>query len=133
MRPQLDVKNSGNKTPGANNYKLPRLMGGKISMSGTKGKFGSSSEWSMTGRSDIGSFANTRFRAPGPGKYAPEDTTTKNTVKAAAPAYTMRARTYQPLSGTKTPGPKYDVRGKGGQKGSTFGVKHSPYAYIVCE
>lgn len=136
MRPYLAGKSKGGQTPGANNYKLPSLIGGPVTFSGLKGKFGSTAQWSMTGRSDVGSFANTRFRAPGPGKYAPELMFHK--TKEEAPSYTMRARTYQPTSGTSTPGPKYNIRGQGSKPrkavtGGTFGSRHSQYTYIVCE
>jgi len=136
MRPQLNIKAKSNLTPGANNYKLPSLIGGPVTFSGLNGKFHSTASWSMTGRSDVGSFANTRFRAPGPGKYAPENNFHK--TKLEAPQYTMRARTYQPLSGTSTPGPKYNIRGQTGKgtkaiSGGTFGSRHSQYTYIVCE
>jgi hypothetical protein len=130
MRPQLPGHVAYN-TPGPNNYKLPTLMGGPVVNSKSGGFFKSSSQWSMTGRSDIGSFAEVRSRAPGPGKYAPENCTQK--VKRAQPSYTMRKRTYQPLAGSKTPGPKYDVRGKMAPRGGTFGVRHSAYVYAVCE
>lgn len=54
--------------------------------------------------------------------------------KQASPAYTMRPRTYAPLAGTSTPGPKYNHNGiRKAVTGGTFGSKHSQYAYVVME
>jgi len=135
MRPALAPNVSKLKVPAANQYKLPNLLGSSVNYS-RPGGFASASEWSMTGRSDVGSFAEVLSKTPGPGKYAPENHF--QNVKPMAPQYTMRARTYMPASGSRTPGPKYNVEGfkpTGQHKvtGGTFGTKHSQYEYVVCE
>lgn len=136
MRPALVPVGSKLKTPGPNQYKLPNLLGDNVIFSGPKSRFASSESWSMTGRSDVGSFAEVLSKTPGPGRYAPENVF--QNVKPMAPHYTMRARTYQPTSSMTTPGPKYNVEGfrAAGRHqitGGTFGTKHSQYEYVVCE
>ena len=129
MRPQLTQSFGGPKSPGPGVYAIPS---GQFRDGSFKG-----SEYTMRIKpKDL----KGNGQAPGPGKYAPEllNTLGHSKTKEEAPAYTMRARTYQPLSGTSTPGPKYNIRGQTGKgkkavTGGTFGSRHSQYTYIVCE
>lgn len=119
MRPQFPQQKKFT-TPGPSVYKLQSLTGTSFSDSRRK----ASSSWSMTGRSDIGSFTHDNRRTPGP-KYA-ANLTTKHTQ----PSYSMGARN-KDLTRAATPGPKYNIRSEGRQvRGGSFGVKHSQYAYV---
>lgn len=132
MRPKLPSK-STNVTPGPNVYKLPTLVGGKVTHSAPGGRLAGAAEWSMTGRSDVGSFTQILSHTPAPHHYRPEDTV--NHVNNRQPSYTMRPRNWAPGSKTKTPGPKYNLQGanRPNTYGGSFGVRHSQYTYIVCE
>lgn len=54
MRPQLRFGKT-DKIPGANSYKLPTMTGTRVNMS-APGRLASEPSWSLTGRSDYGSF-----------------------------------------------------------------------------
>jgi len=130
MRPQLSTKPKFN-TPGPNVYKLQTYTGTKVSHS-SPNKLKTAPTWSMTGRSEVGSFTQQTNVTPAPGRYRVEGTI--NTTKNKQPTYTMRPRCYAPGSNMKTPGPKYNtrnmsVRNKPKSKGGTFGSKHSDYLY----
>merc|ERR1719272_2841872 len=72
MRPKLPTK-VRNINPGPNVYALPTLVGSKVSHS-SPNRLQTAEQWSMTGRSDIGSFTQILNVTPGPGIYRPEDT-----------------------------------------------------------
>lgn len=102
--------------PASNAYGLPTAVG-------------VAPKYSMTGRSNIGGFAQDLAKAPGPGKYSK---TSPNVDKNQSPRYSMRPRTKMPQDPTKKPGPgahcpeKVTVNKK---KAPSFnmGVKHSQY------
>jgi len=66
--------------PAPNSYSLPE-------------KLGDAPKFSMTARSQIGSFAEDRAKAPAPGIY---NVPTSETYKNKAPSYTMQGRTFMP-------------------------------------
>jgi len=129
MRPKLPTKGRS-ITPAPNVYQLPTLVGSKVSHS-SPNRLQTAEQWSMTGRSDVGSFTQILNVTPGPGIYRPEDTI--NNVQNRQPSYTMRPRNWAPGSKTRTPGPKYNIRRNAATPGGTFGSKHSQYTYVVCE
>jgi len=110
-------------TPGPNVYGLQTLTGTRV----VDSRKSSKAQWSMTGRSDVGSFIDTKVKTPGPAKYA----ICANPVKRSNPSYSMGCRITPPQPSTRTPGTKYNIRKEQGIKGGTFGTKHSPYLHIM--
>jgi len=127
MRPQTIIKPKFN-TPGPNVYKLQTYTGTKVSHS-SPNKLKTAASWSMTGRSEVGSFTQQTNITPAPGRYRVEGSI--NTTKNKQPTYTMRPRCYAPGSNMNTPGPKYNTArsNKPKARGGTFGSKHSDYLY----
>lgn len=126
MRSAIKDLKANSQVPGPNNYVLPGLLGPKIVQS----QLGGGKDWSMTGRSNVGSFTQVFVDTPGPAGYGPN---LGNARGRSQPAYTMRSRAYMPLVGTQTPGPAYDIRKTAEAKGGTFGIRHSPFAYVRSE
>lgn len=134
IRPKTEDK-ADQPTPAPNEYALPPLVSKHITYS-SPGMLKSSEQWSLTGRSDHGSFTQVIKGIPGPGAHRPEDTT--NATKIRAPKYSLRARAFMPGSKTAVPGPKYSTRNmtsrsKKRTTGGTFGAKASPYMFVAIE
>ena len=139
MRPQHDVAGKIEKRsaiPAANAYKMPSLVGDEIKYS-APGKKVTAAKWSMTGRSDHGSFATVIKGVPGPGAHKPENC--MQVIKPANPKYTLRPRHYMPASKSAAPGPKYSVANHNAQKpkrtipGGGFGKKATNFMYVAIE
>lgn len=123
MRPRTNLRKT-DKTPAANAYDIPTTMA-STKESGKK----QAPIYSMTGRSNVGGFAEDLAKAPAPCKYNQTDA---NVTKPRQPLYTMRARTQMPQDGTKKPGPgahrpESVVVHKPKAPQFSMGVRHSDY------
>ena len=111
-------------TPGPNNYTVDSMMGKTIRSSKKQ-----SPCYSMTGRSQVGSFCQDLARTPGPGNYS---VTRPEIYKSKPPGYSMTSRNPMPGDSTTKPGPGahspekvYANKRKPPQ--FSFGIRHSPY------
>jgi len=82
--------------PAANSYSLPQLIGPKIPSATA------SNAYSMTSRTEIGSFKQDLAKTPGPARYS---VVQQNTYKRKAAEFSMLARRFVPGDKTKKPGP----------------------------
>ena len=82
--------------PAPNNYSLPSILGGKSSA------VNSAPNYSMTGRSKIGSCDEDLSKAPGPGTYSVVE---PSIYKKKDPLYSMTGRNQLPSDSTLKPGP----------------------------
>lgn len=82
--------------PAPNKYCLPPVLGSR------QANMQSSYSYSMTGRSNIGSYLEDLAKCPGPGQY---NGTGPDLYKTKAPLYTLRSRNYMPGDSTQKPGP----------------------------
>ncbi|XP_053330008.1 outer dense fiber protein 3-like [Spea bombifrons] len=112
------------QTPGPAAYKLPSVLGPNVVNKS------SSPNYTMTGRSRIGSFHDNLQNTPGPAAYRVVDPTT---YKYRSPQYSIGARLTMPGNKTPNPGPgaykaeKVDVTLPKAPNFS-FGIRHSPHA-----
>eukprot|EP00062_Callorhinchus_milii_P025312 gi/632986163/ref/XP_007910082.1/ PREDICTED: outer dense fiber protein 3-like [Callorhinchus milii] len=111
------------QSPGPAQYKLPAVLGPNIM---TKS---SSANYSLSGRSKIGSFHEDLQKTPGPGAYSVTD---PNAYKYKPPQYSMMGRNQLPGDSTRKPGPgshcpeKVTIN-RGVAPAFSFGVRHSEY------
>eukprot|EP00040_Diaphanoeca_grandis_P005565 m.33438 g.33438 ORF g.33438 m.33438 type:complete len:232 (-) comp16820_c0_seq2:51-746(-) len=122
MRPKPNIQKVS-VTPAPNVYELQSLTGKSV----VDSRKSSKAAWSMTGRSDVGSFTEVKAKTPGPAKYMINAQPTKR----QQPAYSMGKRIKMPQSNTVTPGTKYNIRKEHRVQGGTFGIKHSPYIHLM--
>lgn len=112
-----------NVTPSPNSYSLPPLLGPKA-----VGKR-SAASYSLTGRSNIGGFAEDLQKTPGPGTYK---VTQPDVMKSKKPVYSINGRNFMPGDSTQIPGPgqhspeKVYMHKKEAPKFS-FGTRHSDF------
>ncbi|XP_025138367.2 outer dense fiber protein 3B isoform X1 [Bubalus bubalis] len=119
------------QTPGPGTYTMPSLLGPRV-----VGKV-SAPNYSIYGRSAVGSFCEDLSKTPGPCAY---HAVNPGVYKPRAPQFSMLPRTSFPQGNTLNPGPAaYNVdqvvcsfRVKGRRRhrkprGWTFGVRHSDY------
>ncbi|XP_006033664.1 outer dense fiber protein 3B isoform X2 [Alligator sinensis] len=110
---------SNDQTPGPAAYGLPPMMGPKVI-----GK-SSAPNYSILGRSLIGSFCEDLCKTPGPCNYRAVDS---NVYKTRAPQFSMLARNMLPGDNTQKPGPgTYSPEKYSQHRGQTFGIRHSDY------
>ncbi|XP_028668424.1 outer dense fiber protein 3-like [Erpetoichthys calabaricus] len=111
------------QTPGPAAYSLPPMLGPKVVNKS------SSPFYSMSGKSNIGSFCEDLKKSPGPASYT---TTDLNTYKYKSPQFSMIGRNVMPGDSTRKPGPgahcpvEVTVT-KTKAPCFTFGIRHSPY------
>lgn len=118
------------KSPAPNSYSLPKILGGKsIAVR-------SAPNFSMTGRSKIGSCDEDLSKTPGPGTYKVVE---PSIYKKRDPLYSMTGRNQMPSDSTLKPGPgahspeKVYVNKSIAPKFS-FGVHHSQYTTpLICD
>ncbi|XP_070646787.1 ciliary microtubule associated protein 1B isoform X1 [Bos indicus] len=119
------------QTPGPGTYTMPSLLGPRV-----VGKV-SAPNYSIYGRSAVGSFCEDLSKTPGPCAY---HAVNPGVYKPRAPQFSMLPRTSFPQGNTLNPGPAaYNVdqvvcsfRVKGRRRhrkprGWTFGIRHSDY------
>lgn len=107
------------QTPGPAAYGLPAMIGPKVVGKPT------APNYSIYGRSMIGSFYEDLSKTPGPCNYRLVDT---SIYKNRPPHYSMLARNMPPGDNTKKPGPgAYSPEKYTQQHGLTFGIRHSDY------
>ncbi|XP_075284942.1 ciliary microtubule associated protein 1B [Opisthocomus hoazin] len=106
------------QTPGPTAYRLPPMLGPRV-----VGKT-SAPTYSMTGRSNIGTFYQDLCKTPGPCNYRVVDT---DVYKRRAPQFSMLARNPLPSDHSPKPGPSTYSPKLGRRPGLTFGIRHSPY------
>uniref|UniRef100_A0A8C4WK48 Outer dense fiber protein 3B n=1 Tax=Gopherus evgoodei TaxID=1825980 RepID=A0A8C4WK48_9SAUR len=104
---------ANDQTPGPAAYGLPPMIGPKV-----VGK-SSAPNYSLLGRSLVGSFYEDLSKTPGPCNYRVVE---PGVYKTRAPQYSMLARNMLPGDNTQKPGPGYVQ-----QRGQTFGIRHSDY------
>ncbi|XP_053320420.1 outer dense fiber protein 3B [Spea bombifrons] len=114
---------SNDQTPGPAAYKLPSVIGTHVV------NRSSAPNYSMTGRSKIGSFHEDLQKTPGPGAYRVVDPTL---YKYKPPQYSMTARNSMPGDATQKPGPgaykpEKVVMTRSQAPSFSFGIRHSPY------
>ncbi|KAM8820192.1 ciliary microtubule associated protein 1B [Eudromia elegans] len=110
---------ANDQTPGPAAYGLPPMLGPRV-----VGK-SSAPNFSMLGRSAVGSFYADLCKTPGPCNYRVVDA---NVYKRRAPQYSMLARNLLPGDNTRKPGPgAYSPEKRGQPRGITFGIRHSDY------
>ncbi|XP_074083266.1 ciliary microtubule associated protein 1B isoform X2 [Macrotis lagotis] len=108
-------------TPGPAAYTVPSLFGCRLVHKSSAPNF------SMSGRSLVGSFCQDLSKTPGPCAYQEVNPTV---YKAKAPQFTMQPRTSLPEDNTEKPGPatyypqKFQFTVPGGP---SFGIRHSAY------
>ncbi|XP_077328950.1 ciliary microtubule associated protein 1A-like [Lithobates pipiens] len=114
---------SNDQTPGPATYTLPSVFGPNIVTKSSAPNF------SMTGRSRIGSFHEDLQKTPGPGTYHAVE---PSTYKYKSPQYSMTARNFLPEDTTQKPGPGtyspekvFLSRPQAPQ--ISFGIRHSEY------
>ncbi|XP_040199101.1 outer dense fiber protein 3-like [Rana temporaria] len=114
---------SNDQTPGPAAYTLPPVLGPEIVSKSSAPNF------SMIGRSKIGSFHEDLQKTPGPGTYR---TVEPSTYKYKPPKYSMTARNSLPGDTTQKPGPgahspeKVHLSQRQAPRFS-FGMRHSEY------
>ncbi|XP_025030969.1 outer dense fiber protein 3B [Python bivittatus] len=107
------------QTPGPAAYGLPPMIGPKVI-----GK-SSAPNYSIFGRSAIGSFYEDLSRTPGPCNYRVVD---PSIYKNRPPHYSILARNMLPGDNTTIPGPgAYSPEKHAQLRGLTFGIRHSDY------
>ncbi|NXR07651.1 ODF3A protein, partial [Semnornis frantzii] len=111
------------QTPGPAAYRLPAVLGAHLVNKS------SAPNYSIPGRSNVGTFYQDLSKTPGPCGY---NTVATNVYKRRAPEFSMMARNTLPSDNTAKPGPgtynPKQVRWAGGQRqGVTFGIRHSQY------
>uniref|UniRef100_A0A6I8N182 Ciliary microtubule associated protein 1B n=1 Tax=Ornithorhynchus anatinus TaxID=9258 RepID=A0A6I8N182_ORNAN len=107
------------QTPGPAAYTPPAMLGPRL-----VSKL-SAPNYSLYGRSPVGSFCEDFSKTPGPCAYRPVDS---GVYKPRAPRFTMLARTALPADTTQNPGPAaYDPDKRRRSRGQTFGIRHSEY------
>uniref|UniRef100_A0A674K016 Outer dense fiber of sperm tails 3B n=1 Tax=Terrapene triunguis TaxID=2587831 RepID=A0A674K016_9SAUR len=94
-------------------YGLPPMIGPKVVNKS------SAPNYSLLGRSLVGSFYEDLSKTPGPCNYRVVE---PSVFKTRAPQYSMLARNMLPGDNTQKPGPGYVQ-----QRGQTFGIRHSDY------
>ncbi|PIO34127.1 hypothetical protein AB205_0220010 [Aquarana catesbeiana] len=114
---------SNDQTPGPTTYTLPSMLGPKIINKSSAPNF------SMTGRSKIGSFHEDLQKTPGPGTYRVVE---PSTYKYKPPQYSMTARNSLPGDTTQKPGPgAYSPEkvflSRPQAPRFSFGIRHSEY------
>ncbi|XP_015705971.1 outer dense fiber protein 3 [Coturnix japonica] len=83
----------------------------------------SAPNYSMPGRSNVGSFYQDLCKTPGPCNY---QVVSSDVYKRRAPRYSLSPRR-PPLSSAETPGPgQYSPR-SAQSEGPTFGIRHSEF------
>jgi len=109
-------------TPGPNSNTLPSLL--------SKNPLKQSAPcFSMTGRSEVGGFAEVTVKTPGPCAYKIND---PNTTKNKSASYTMKGRSFMPGDSNQKPGPgaHYPERvtiTKKKAAAHSLGIRHSEY------
>ncbi|KAM6301746.1 ciliary microtubule associated protein 1A-like [Podargus strigoides] len=106
------------QTPGPAAYKLPPMLGPRVI---TKS---SAPNYSMPGRSNVGTFNQDLCKTPGPGNYNPVST---NVYKQRAPQYSIPTRNAILRDTTIKPSPNAYYPQQRRQRGVTFGIRHSEY------
>jgi len=110
-------------TPAANAYAVSSVLSDSPIST-----YQSGAKYSMTGRSNVGGFADNTKKTPGPGKY---QVTNPDVYKTKAGAYSMAARTFMPSDQTKKPGPgAHTINTDAAKKKApafSMGVRHSEY------
>ncbi|XP_064629636.1 ciliary microtubule associated protein 1A-like [Lineus longissimus] len=120
----ISKKRSLVNTPAANCYTVPGMIGKTVSSSKRQAPC-----YSITGRSQTGSFHEDLRKTPGPGTYKITD---PDIYKQRAPLYTLSAKDSTPGDNTRTPGPgahspeKVRINNRLAPAFS-FGVRHSEY------
>ncbi|XP_077120425.1 ciliary microtubule associated protein 1B [Ranitomeya variabilis] len=114
---------NNDQTPGPAAYLLPSVLGPRIV------NRSSAPNYSMTGRSKIGSFHEDLQKTPGPGTYRVIDPIT---YKYKPPQYSMTARNSLPGDTTQKPGPgayspEKVVLSRPQAPNFSFGIRHSEY------
>ncbi|XP_070227473.1 ciliary microtubule associated protein 1B isoform X1 [Bos mutus] len=107
------------QTPGPGTYTMPSLLGPRV-----VGKV-SAPNYSIYGRSAVGSFCEDLSKTPGPCAY---HAVNPGVYKPRAPQFSMLPRTSFPQGNTLNPGPAaYNVDQHRKPRGWTFGIRHSDY------
>jgi len=115
--------------PSANSYSLPQLLGPKIPSATA------SNAYSMTSRTEIGSFKQDLAKTPGPARYSD---VSQNIYKRKAAQYSMLARRFAPGDKTQKPGPgqHYPEQvkiNKHAMPQYSMGIRHSEYITpLIC-
>uniref|UniRef100_A0A8C0IYR8 Ciliary microtubule associated protein 1B n=1 Tax=Chelonoidis abingdonii TaxID=106734 RepID=A0A8C0IYR8_CHEAB len=109
----LSLADPSSPVPGPAAYGLPPMIGPKV-----VGK-SSAPNYSLLGRSLVGSFYEDLSKTPGPCNYRVVE---PSVYKTRAPQYSILARNMLPGDNTQKPGPGYVQ-----QRGQTFGIRHSDY------
>ncbi|XP_061869886.1 ciliary microtubule associated protein 1A-like [Colius striatus] len=106
------------QTPGPAAYQLPPMLGPRVVDKS------SSPSYSMSGRSNVGTFYQDLCKTPGPGNY---HTVNADIYKRRAPQFSMLARNSPPGDTTTKPGPGAYSPKQSQRQGQTFGIRHSDY------
>ncbi|XP_038612793.1 outer dense fiber protein 3B isoform X2 [Tachyglossus aculeatus] len=107
------------QTPGPAAYSPPAMLGPRLVSKV------SAPNYSLYGRSPVGSFCEDFSKTPGPCAYRVVDS---GVYKARAPRFSMLARTALPADATQNPGPAaYNPVQRRQARGQTFGIRHSEY------
>ncbi|XP_071590426.1 ciliary microtubule associated protein 1B isoform X2 [Heliangelus exortis] len=114
---------SGPQTPGPAAYRLPPLLGPRLVSKPSPPNF------SMTGRSEVGTFYQDLRKTPAPCTYQVVDT---DVYRHRAPKFSIIGRD-DPAPLPATPGPSDYSPAKEKPRGVTFGIRHSPYVTTVLE
>ncbi|KAM6289066.1 ciliary microtubule associated protein 1B [Aegotheles albertisi] len=101
------------QSPGPAAYRLPPVLGPRLAPT-----------YSMTGRSDVGSFCQDLCKTPAPGSYQVVDV---DVYKHRAPRFSMLGRTSLPGEPGTKPGPGAYSPKQDRPRGLTFGIRHSEY------
>lgn len=112
-------------TPAPNYYTLPGMLGATV-----QSQKAQAPNYSITGRSNVGSFHHDLQKTPGPGKYS---VTLPDTYRHKQPHYSMLGRTKVPGDSTNKPGPgshspERVLLNKRKAPQCSFGIKHSVHA-----
>lgn len=112
-------------TPGPNAYSIDPMLGRTIRSSKKQAP-----NYTISGRSNVGSFCQDMAKTPGPGAYG---TITPAVYKQKPPAYSMTGRNAMPGDSTTKPGPgaHSPERVYGTKKVApafSFGIRHSQYS-----
>ncbi|KAK2188774.1 hypothetical protein NP493_123g07010 [Ridgeia piscesae] len=123
FRPRTKLRQTDG-APAPNAYSLDAMLGRTVRSSKRQAP-----QFSMTGRSKVGSFYEDHAKTPGPANYT---TSNPDTYKLKAPTYSMIARNVMPGDSCLKPGPgahspERVYINKRQMPSFSFGIRHSVY------